>query len=995
MRRDFVRVLALLAAAVVAFGTLFSACTPADNIATEQTEEPTAEPSPTPVPRDVTGDTPIAASMVYANEMANRVQAWYTSADRTEYVIKNTAMQLKSELTADNKKGLSEFANASGQVYFSSSMETYVKDDKDAEWLVSAALGTGRFNTTRLGYYYYEAHMRDLGLGKGGDTRFDSVTEVKDLKTNSVAHDGTLKGGEDGSVIFTVDSIHDPYFVIRSFRVPTENVNAVEVTLTVKGSSPRVEMFIDDGSDYNQAQSLTFAAVADGKPHTYLLDITAIQNGKTLEGVRLDIGDNIGDEITLSSLRLIKTDAQTPSLKVEQTYHVFPEKLHQEFRIVATDKVENVTEFGMVWKVDKSAVSAISVKDGSGTHSDTNIDPETVEYVAFDFTGAGVCGIIIPNDKDTSGRVTVTEENGKYVVRQIYTGKLNLRAKKDARVANRLYNDTTHSFDGIGREAYLERNPLTRDNFSVGDTNSSTKFSTYDPVRGVYLFNLTGTNFSTAYAVKNRNKYFSADISVVNDSSDRIIYLNFSADSECLECAAVLDGNGKLVPIPIEVCKNFTYEKEEKVYDPTDVPYSNSFFPLKLSAGESLNFTHMHLYQNWGKYPLKQLSSIQFHVSYYHLSTGVTESNCIAPYFVYGRDGWTLPDFRGPSGIMWASQPQFTAGGYNKFVSYVEPSGYVRRSEYTGSNILSYGPTYADLEYSYKADTGEYEYTLRHMEFPQTDENRTYYTLSLKFLEDKSFSNVAEEFTLHYFNSRDQKFDKVSYLSDDGTVKTLVTDFSKRNISTVKLAKNRFWFAFYGSNAKDCMNEALVMKNYSIVLGGKAWDGNFVLRSGFDGVLNNISDLSLDLGSYTFKKGDTIYLEFMLVPWGNTDHDTYSNIERIFEDSVLKPLTLTVNSGSVIEEPFLPHILCENNYAEFSITGGRNNNVVRIDGFTAFGRPYIEQLNGSGEWEVYDTSVEAFDGYGVHYVWNGTYGYSFVYTTDSPDEVHTFRISVR
>jgi len=995
MGQNLKKMLIVLLAAVVAFGSLFAACNSPAAPVTEETDEPTAEPSPTPEPRDVSNDTPIAASMVYANEMANDVQGFYTSAKRSEYVLKNNTMQLTQELMADGAKGISEFAGANGQVYFTTPMQTYVKDTGGNEWTVANALGSGRINTTRLGYYYYESHMRDLGLGMGGEAAFDSVTEVKDLKTKWVAHDGTLEEGSGGSAVFTVGSIHDPYFVIRSFNVPAEKVNAVEVTLSIKGSSSSVEMFIDDGSDYNQAQSMKFTVIADNSPHTYLLDISAIQSGGALQGVRLDIGENIGDVITLSSLRIVKTRSETPALKVEQTYHVFPEKMHQEYRVVATDLVENVSEMGMVWKVDKSTVSALSIKDAGGTHSDTNIDPDTVEYVAFDFTDAGVCGIIIPNDADYAGRVTVTEENGMYVVRQQYTGKLSLKAKRDAKVANRLYNDSTHSFDGIDREAWLERNPLTADNFTVTETNSSTRFKYYDAVRGVYMFNLKGTSFSTAYIAKNRNKYFSADITVNNDASDRIIYFNFSADSECLECGALLDGNGVLVPIPLEVCKNFTYEKEEKIYDPTDVPYSNTFFPLKLKANESLSFTHMHLYQNWGQYPLKQISSIQFHVSYYHLSTGVTESNCIAPYYVYGRDGWTLPDFRGCSGIMWSSQPQFTAGGHNKFVSYTTSDGYVYRAEYTGSNILSYGPTYADLEYSYLADTGEYEYTLRHMEFPQTDENRTYYTLSLKFLQDKSFDNVAEEFSLHYFNSRDQKFDKMSYLSEDGSVKTLVTDFSKKNLSTVKLAKDSFWFAFYGSSNEDCMNEALVLKKYNIVLNGETWTGNFVLRSGYDGVLNNISDLSLDLGKYTFKKGDTIYMEFMLVPWGNTDHNTYSNIERIYEDSVLKPLTLTVKTGSLIEEPFLPHLLCDNNSAEFSITGGRNNNVVRIDGFTAFGKPVIEKLNASGEWEVYDASVEAFDGYGVHYIWDGTYGYSFVYTTDSPDDVHTFRITVK
>ena len=996
MKAAFRKSSILILAAVLLCLPVLSSCNTGGGGTGTPTEEPpeiTEEPSPTPVPRDVSNDTPIASSMVYANELANTVDGYYTSAVRSEYVLKNTQMRLTENLTDDGAKGLRKFENASGKTYFTDSMDLYVIDGSGGEWSDRYSLGSGRINTTRLGFYYYESHFRDLGLGNSaGANSYEAVTEVTDLKTNWVAHDGNLKSGAKNSAVFTVESTYDPYFVIRSFSVPTTSVNAVELELAVKGSASRVQMFIDDGSDYNPGQTLTFTVKSDGAPHKYLIDISAIQKGSALKGIRLDVGDNVGEQATLSSLRLIKTSSATPPLKSEKTYHVFADKLHQEFRVVAFEATSSIAEFGMIWKVDKSAVSALSIKDKDGVHSDLGFDPSTVEYVAFDFTEAGVCGIIVPDDEKLALRVTVTEVDGQYVVRQVYGGKLSLKSGGDASVANRLYNDATHDFAGIEKEAWLERNPLGSGNISVTVTNSKTKFKRYDPVRGVYVFTLNGTNFTTAYQNKNKNKDFGATVSVQNDSNDRKIYVNFSANSECLECAAILDGNGLLAPIPIQVCKNFTYEKEEPVYDPTDVPYSDTYFPLVLKPNEALTFSHMHLYQNWGVFPLKQIGSIQFHVSYYHLSTGVTESNCIAPLYVYGRDGWTLPDFRGPSGIMWSGQPQFTAGGHNKFVSYVDGNGTVVRSEYTGCKINSYGPTYADFRYSYKADTGEYEYTLRHTEFPQTDENRTYYTLSLKFLKDITFENVADLFTLHYFDSRDQKFDKMSYLAEDGTVKTLVTDFSRRNSETVKLAKDSFWFAFYGSSNEDCMNEALIMRKYDIRLGGEQWNGGFVLRSGYDGTACNVSELSLDLGKYTFKKGDTIYLEFLLVPWGNRDHDTYSNIERIVEDSVLKPLTVTAKTGTVIPETYLPHLLCENNSAEFTVTGGRNNNVVRIDGFTSLSRPVIEKLV-DGVWEPYVTNVHEYDGYAVHYGLDGTYGYSFVFETEDPGASYTFRIS--
>ncbi|MBR0159410.1 MAG: hypothetical protein IJM24_10065 [Clostridia bacterium] len=997
MKKSWLKVLiigllATVIAAGAACGSRTENSTPADD------EEPTEAPTATPVPRDITGDTPLARSIVYANDLANKVNGWYESYKRDTYVLQNMDMELSHKLAGDGGKGLSSFRNRNGAEYFSDSFDTYVIDTDGREWTDRYSLGTGRVNTTRLGYYYYETHVRDLGVGAAGtDSNYESAVELANFSKTWEAHDGSVDAdAKKGRAVFTVGSAYDPYFVVKAYdQVPGANFNSIEITLSVDGSASSVEMFISDGQGYNQKQSTKFSVNADGMAHTYLIDTSAIQSGGALSGVRFDIGENVGEKITVTSVRAVKTSSSVPRVKTEKTYHTFSDKLHQQFRIVAYDKIDNIAEFGMVWKVDKERVDALRIKDRNGSHDGIDgIDPASVEYVAFDFKDAGVCGIIVPADAELTKEVTVTESGGQYVVRQKYPGSLVLKNKATVSVAHRLYNDTTHSFDNIDRAAYLERHPLDGERFHVEKNDSNTRFSEYDAIRGLYVFTLKGSDFNTAYMERNRNKYFGAAITVDNDNCDRRIYLNFSAKSECLECGALLDGNGLPAPIPMEVCKNFTYEKEEPVYDPTDVPYAETFFPLRLVAGEQLDFTQLHLYMNWGKYPLKQLSSIQFHVSYYHLSTGVTESNCIAPYYVYGRDGWTLPDFRGPSGIMWANQPQFTAGGHNKFVSYKKSgSTVINRAEYTRSFIRSYGPIYADLEYSYKADSGEYQYTLRHMEFPQTDENRTYYTLSLKFLKDFTLDDVRNEFTLHYFDGRDQKFDKLSYTAEDGTVKTVVTDFSKANTNTVKLAADRFWYAYYGSSNQDCMNEAFVLKKYDIMLNGERWDGGFVLRNGYDGQMYNISELSLDLGKYTFKKGDTIYLEFMLVPWGNTDHDTYENIERIFEDSVLKPIKVDVSKGTLLEEPFLPHVLCADNSAEFTVSGGRNNIAVRVDGFTVFAAPFIETKQPDGSWAVLDNSVKGFDGYAVQYLPDGTYAYSFVFTQANPDDSVTFRVS--
>ena len=168
--------------------------------------------------------------------------------------------------------------------------------------------------------------------------------------------------------------------------------------------------------------------------------------------------------------------------------------------------------------------------------------------------------------------------------------------------------------------------------------------------------------------------------------------------------SGLLDDTKTLIPIPMQVCKNFKGEIEEP-FTLIDPAYGDTFFPLRLNANEEAGLPFESL-SELGQLSLKQLSSIQFHISYYHLSTGVTESNCIAPYFVYGKDGWTLPDFRGASGIMWDSQPQFNSVGRLYFLSYQKDRNI--GSEYTGSHIRCAGQTYVDMDYSYVSDCGSY-----------------------------------------------------------------------------------------------------------------------------------------------------------------------------------------------------------------------------------------------------------------------------------------------
>ena len=478
-----------------------------------------------------------------------------------------------------------------------------------------------------------------------------------------------------------------------------------------------------------------------------------------------------------------------------------------------------------------------------------------------------------------------------------------------------------------------------------------------------------------------------------NDGAEeRKIYMWMNGTSGCLECAAVADAEGRIVPIPTQVCKNFQGEIEEPFYDPEDTAYGDSFIPLSVGAGQKLEYTLYHLYQNWGAFPLKQISSIQFHISYYHLSTGVTESNCIAPYFVYGKDLWTLPDFRGCSGDIWSGQPQYNAVGRLRFVSY-EKDGETYASEYTGTKIRSAGPGYADLDYNYISDCGSYRYTLRHVEFPQNDENRTYYSLRLDFLEDLTIEDVKNNLTLFSFDGRAEAFSLLSHTDASGNRVEKQVDQTLGSEELLELGGDTPYFSYYGLNnpQSTIMNFAYIMKQYDIVIGGEAWDGSFVLRNSFTGGLN-LGELSLLEEDITFKKGDHIYIDFILLPWGNGTSQTDENVQYVIEDSVLRPLTVTAAKGTVVEDVYLPQLRAEDGTAEFTLSGGRNRFSIRIDGMSSMGGITVqEQLDGV--WEDYVFQHDDFDGYQILYNEDGTYSYVFVVEMDDMGTPRTFRVT--
>lgn len=700
--------------------------------------------------------------------------------------------------------------------------------------------------------------------------------------------------------------------------------------------------------------------------------------------------------------------AAEPLFKTDKTYHVYADRMYAELKILASEATESLAAFGSEVKIPADTVTALQIRDANGTHSGlTGYDAATVHYAAFDIKDTGVAGFIVPADHSTKS-LTVTLEDGCYVIRQTanYTPGTGINkydetggyALNDVRFGFRIYTDETHAFAGIDHAAVLERNPLT--GITVESGNANAAYIGYEALRGSYKLVMDGTGFQ--YAYDNPDFRFSVPVSVTCDNSDRDIYIHSNGSNGCLEAAALLDDTGTLAAMDVQVCKNFQGDGGEDFYSVKDYQYGDSIFPLSLKAGETLRFTLLNIYQNWGRFPIKQLSSIEFFVSYYHLSTGTTESNCIAPYFVYKKDGWTLPDHRGRSGTMWSGQPQFNSVGRLHFMKYRNDyRGNETLSEYTGSDIKSAGLTYSDIETSYVSDCGSYRYTLRHTEFPQTDENRTYFTVDITFERTITFKNFRRDFDFFAFDGRFVAFDKIGYLNKDNAPAYADTDLTREKAAYYTLGSDCPYFGYFDIRDEDRgqidrgfgSNFALLVKTSKIIKDGRAYQTNFVFRDTAKDNLN-YGALTLDEKCVTFQAGDTITLDLVLLPWGTGLEDKDINARTVREDSALKPLTVTAETGTAEGDRIVPTVTAKDNTAVFTLTGGRNNNAVRVNGFTGLACPVVERYSG-GQWNTVTlASVHGYDGYTVFYNnLTGYYDFSFVFAVENPDAEYTFRVS--
>ena len=957
-----------------------------------------------------------------AYDLKNGVNPYYSDASRSEVTIENQTMNLGYVIASGNRNmQVSHLSTPTGNDYITNTMDVVLNMQNGKSYLASASKDNAILNIYRYGYYYYETRL------EGQSFMNDLVTEKEiviqpDKYSNAIG----VKRPEmvDGVFTYRMGADNDPQLQYK-VNFDAAEYEYLEITLRLAEHKDNLQIFIIAGSHtaYSTEQSYLFMPEVGDEFVTYRIPLAETFNDYTgtVSGIRFDINAAVSSTVEIKSIRVFKAsyNGAPESLSIQRSFLTYSDKLHHLVQLSTAETVTGVASVDIVTRIDANTVDKLIVKDKNGSKTTLDgVDWSSCEYVGFDIKNAGIFGYILPYDGE-GGSIKVTLDQGVYTVtqskvpenNQLVPSPLLSENAKDFFMGMRVYNDETHTFGAFIKEAECERHPLTDKNITVDTLYDNSKFVGYDSLRGFYKFTLNGSNFNKSFYIF-PNRQFRVSFTVKGDEYDRQMYfMTHMRDNGGLECAVLLGDGDLLLPVPIEVAKNFNGDGENTIYNLDDHQYAETYFPMVVNAGDTKEYTIVHLYQNWGLFPLKQISSIQYYTPFYHLSTGVTETNCIVPF---SEAGPGLPDHRAMSAPLWPTQPQHTSGGSHVFLHYINENGVTQISNTTYATIDSYGPTYADIELGFITADNRIEAKYTHMEMPQTDENRTYYNLSYTFLDDVSFKNFAREFRFYRVtdNNSTGYYTKVGYLDENNKSQVVAANSKEKGLQEFVLGDRCPYFTFFDmadrspdtGAAYGYVNVSFLIYNSTIIQDGKEITPNFFLRNN-----DQYLTLSLDLGEVTFKKGDTITINAIIMPWGSQELD-YSgsepdaNVRRVRENTLLNPLKATADADcQVIDSVFLPKLRTTNGEsADFTLSGGENNVTVRVYGFNVLSAPLVEEFV-NGRWVKYDLSSSnapdaygygyEYDGYMVHYDGDGTYSYSFV--TEMKDGApRKFRITV-
>ena len=1010
---------------------------------TEKNTEKTTEDTTEQVPEDVNelGHVGYSEDLIKkSNELADGVQAYFENAKWFKYIVENRNMSLKYTVCKDLPQYIDYIKNTEGKSYIENTMDVFVKMTDGHTVYASTSTEHAIANMYKLGYYYDEVRFEGQNFTDAFEVLSESPINItKQSYLNNISKPSV---NDDGSITFQVKKNEDPFMIFsEKLNIDTKQYKYVRVTMKTDSVDKATIYYIADGqTNFNGSQKVSFNVVPDGEYHTYYIKLyDPDKDGGKLTGIRIDMdsGVNVSKDkyIHISDISLVEGQEQgIDNIYLANIFQAYSDKLHYEMQLAVTEQVTDIAEIGVKTEIDAATVDKIIVEDANGTHDTLeNVDWATATYVGFDIKEAGIFGLILPVD-ETTGTIKVTLEDGKYVIIYSRTPENNtilpgegdpenylnkIGNGNDFYMGYRIYTDETHDFENLKLQAYFERNPLGGKNIKVSLAYSDNGvYEGYDGVRGSYIFSIAWSGIKGLKRWEDyQNRQYNLNFTVKSDSHERLLYIVARSDDTVLECSAILDENLMMLPVPIEVGKNFFGDGDHNLFDLIDIGYSEAIMPIIASPDELREYNVLHLYENWGDFPLKQISYIEYTNAYYHLSLGTCESNCLVPW------GWPneraipnmMPDFRGMSGTEWPGSNTHQQSGNHAFLSLGE--------EITSNYIDSYGPTYVDITMNYLTFDEKIKSTRRHIELPDSDENRTYYVFEYEALEDVTIKNVKENFYFYKVGTNDtsDKYQQFSYLDENNQSQVLnFADMEGTQLYT--LGDNCPYFAAFKRTSVNYGNVAVLIDSYSIIMSGEEQDIPLALRAAPSGGSVALT-LNTDTDHLELKKGDKITIYAILLPWGSEESD-YSgtkyapdqNVRDVRENTLLNPVKVeAVADCEVTENKFIHKLNTTNGKsAEFTISGGKaqafeipyrhkgHTAAVRIYGFDKLSVPLVYELI-DGKWERHNISSSDnldkvgygahYDGYNVYYDEDGTFSYSFIIDMTEGKE-RTFKIEL-
>ncbi len=497
----------------------------------------------------------------------------------------------------------------------------------------------------------------------------------------------------------------------------------------------------------------------------------------------------------------------------------------------------------------------------------------------------------------------------------------------------------------------------------------------YDPIRGCYVIGSYSPGAFQEHFYEYPNYRQQVQFRVTNDDQPRRIYVMHESSTGSkghVEGGVLLDEDGHPLPMVVQISKNFAGEREEAFYNPTDIPFSETYFPLVLAPGETRELTAQHLYQNWGRQMVKQFSSLGAWMDYFHSSTGVTETTCYVPFKFGGLSGIDIADFRAMSqDNFWGGQPQHDNIAGHTFLSYHDGEAW-RYMEYRGTTYYSTGNNWFDIGLEYLSSDGKIRATVRAWETPQVDELRSFVRVEYEILEPLTIPEAHKNFRLATVRTNVQRL-RYSHFEASGMDAPYVLSYDADNLTdlNVTLPRENAYINLYGENKG---SNALVIQDWLV----DAFDPGALVQCETSGDLR--MHLVADTDTLELEAGQVLAFNGFWLPHGEVDGSLIPEREVVTYGTA-RPRIVEVSQGEKLTD-FPALVRAEDNEAEFVIQGGRDLIPVRISGFTDYRYPRIFLEDSSGWRQLSHAREGELDGVEVYSEPGSTFGAVFLVASD-------------